>query len=467
MADTAVVRAVRLRFWVAVLLVLAAACGSADDEASSATDGAVSAPVPSGAGTFPVPPGETAEALACQDGLLPALAAIDRATGEFQWVSCSADRVWRQVRGAGDDIVYVESIASEPSNPRQPRDVIAVDAQTGTELWRITVPRQQLGWPPGPFDGGGVVVVQVDDDAGAPIVGVDARSGDTRWRVDLTEVGAPDAGTPLPSVIAPLANTDDVVVVSVPDGLIGLDRRSGEARWSNDVYLLDESQVGVARGPAAVDGSTVIIPAASELVSGVLGCPTPSCPSSPPVTIPVGPSALVAVDATTGATLWEGGRLDHPVAADGYVVGYVRSAGRLSSGPDSQVIVVDAATGEQLWTAPGMESYGDLWAIGDGAVYVRVVLDDNMPGVVAYELDSGDERWRLGASPDGIWLGDPQQVAIDGVVLLALDLALLSTADGTTRWSVAGPRNPDNPMSSVGHNSASVFVSFNSMPWGD
>ena len=380
-----------------------------------------------------------------------------------------ADLAWREVRGATEDIVYIDSTMPDPSASvsgfGQLNSVVAVDPRSGEELWRVPVARQQLGWPLGPFAGSGVVVVAVDDDNGAAIVGLDAKSGDTIWRVaeaDLSDAAAP-AGAPDP-VVAPLANTDEVAVLAVPSGLVGLDRVSGTQLWSSEVFLLDESGVGVARGPAAVDGSTVMIPAASEVITGVAvdGGVIVSGPDLPPgdtVTIPMGPSTLIAVDASTGATLWTGPRLDHPAAADGYVVGYVHS-GMGSSGPNSEVVVVDSTTGEQLWSQPGRESYGDLWAIGDGAVYVNGFGDDSLPDVVAYELDSGDERWRH--STESV-LSDPQQVVDDGVVLLWSDLAMLSTPDGTTRWTIPASVSPDTPMSSVGHNSASIFVSFNGL----
>jgi outer membrane protein assembly factor BamB len=348
--------------------------------------------------------------------------------------------------------------------------VVAIDARTGSELWRVPVARQQLGWPLGPFAGSGVVVVEVDGDDGAAIVGLDATSGDTMWRVAEADLGETAASVedPVP-VVAPLANTDHVAVLAVPSGLVGLDRVSGERLWSSEVYLLDESGVGVARGPAAVDGSTVMIPAASEFVTGVVSdggviVVNGDAPSGETVTIPLGPSVLVAVDGSTGATLWRGPRADHPAAADGYVVGYVHSGGGSSSGPSSEVVVADATTGEHLWSRPGSESYGDLWAIGDGAVYVDAV-DDGFPyDVVAYELESGDERWRRTTES---MPSDPQQVADDGVVLLWNDLAMLSTTDGTTRWTIPASVSPETPMSSVGHNAASIFVSFNGLQWTD
>jgi hypothetical protein len=405
---------------------------------------------------------------------LPALAALDPATGAFEWTYCSTEVAWREVRGATDDIVYIDS--TKPDPPADPSaagrltDLIAVDARSGQELWRVPVARQQLGWPLGPFAGSEVVVVAVDDDGGA-IVGLDATSGDTIWRVAEADLGAAEASVGAPgSVVAPLANTDEVAVLSAPSGLVGLDRASGALLWSSDVFLLDESGVGVARGPAAVDGSTVMIPAASEVVTGAAidGGVIVSGPDLPPgdtVTIPMGPSALVAVDASTGATLWQGPRLDHPAAADGYVVGYVHSGMGSASGPNYQVVVVDTATGEQLWSKPGRESYGDLWAIGDGAVFVNDIGDDSLPDVVGYELESGDERWRR---PTGESLpSDPQQVVEDGAVVLWNDLAMLSTADGTTRWTIPASVSPETPMSSTGHNAASIFVSFNGQPWTD
>ncbi len=500
MAVGVMVRESMVRFVVAVVVIVSAACGTTDRTASEDPDELITDT------TAPVEPpsmqpiDEPSGGPVCEADLVPALAALDSETGEFQWTYCSADLAWREVRGATDDIVYIDSTTSDSPSSASASGlltaVIAVDALSGEELWRVPVVRQQLGWPLGPFAGSGVVVVAVNDDNGAAIVGLDAKSGDTIWRVAEADLSGAAAtmGAPVPAV-APLANTDEVAVLAVPSGLVGLDRVNGTQLWSSEVFLLDESGVGVARGPAAVDGSTVMIPAAAQTATapmppggesgtgccvgpdGVTYCvgePGETAPGAviagdddPPcalVTAPLGPSTLVAVDASTGATLWQGPRLDHPAAADGYVVGYVHSGMGSSSGPNSEVIVVDATTGEQLWSQPGSESYGDLWAIGDGAVYVNAINDDSQPSVVAYELESGDERWRL--SPESR-LSEPQQVVDDGVVLLWNDLAMLSTTDGTARWTIPASVSPETPMSSVGHNSAAVFVSFNGLQWTD
>jgi outer membrane protein assembly factor BamB len=448
---------------VAGVVVIAAACGATENDRSTADHPTSMADTVAVA----MPPStvrsdEAFSAPVCVGGLLPALAAIDGSTGGFQWTYCSAEPAWREVRGATDEVVFVDATMPDPSASasefRQVEAVIAVDARSGVELWRVPVARQQFGWPLGPFAGGGVVVVEVDDGDGAAIVGLGADTGETLWRVAEADLGVVAASSSAGSLaVAPVANTEEVVVLAVPTGLVGLERTSGELMWSSDVFLLDQSGVGVSRGPAAVDGSTVIIPAATDMIPALDA-------AGQTVMVPVEPSALVAVDASTGATLWQGSRLDHPVAGDGYVVGYVH-AGAMAGGRDAEVIVVDAMTGEQLWSKPGQESYGDLWAIGDGAVYVNAIGDGTPRDVVAYELKSGVERWRR--TTDTPLPGEPQQVADDGVVLLLDNLAVLSSADGTTRWTIAASVAPETPMSSVGHNAASIFVSFNGRQWTD
>lgn len=427
----------------------------------------------------------------CGDGLLPGLAALDRTTGEVRWTYCSADQAWREVRGATDDIVYLDATMPDPaasaSEYGQLSAVIAVDATSGAELWQVPVARPQLGWPPGPFAGGRVVVVEVEDDDGAAIVGLDARTGDQLWRADKSDLGGTTGAM---SPVAPLANTEDVVIVTVPSGLVGLDRTSGEQVWSSEVFLLDESGVMASRGPAAVDGTAVMVPAASEIATVPMlpggegdGCcvapdeigtycsyPEGSSPGTGSsgdevlpcelVTAPMGPSMLVAVDGSTGTTLWRGPRLDHPTAADGYVVGYDHSWMGSSSTPEWEVLVVDGATGELLWSGPGSESYGDLWAIGDGIVAVTV---NGRTEIVGYELDTGVERWRI----DAAGLGEPQLIADTTLVLLwEGDLSAVSTSDGSTVWTADEPVG-SALMNNVGIRGSSLFVALNSRPWGD
>lgn len=486
---------------VAGVLLLLVACSTPAPktaEAPSSTGSVSGAPASTApASTAPASTGGAAEVAVgpvCDDGLLPGLAAIDAVTGEFRWTYCSADLAWREIRGATEDVVYVDATAPDPSGSSGAGSLVtlvAVDAVSGAELWQLRIAHPTLGRPAGPIAGRGVVVVEVesaDGDATA-IVGVDARTGDELWRATASDLrGTTDLAPGLTSRVSPLATTEGIVVVSVPAGLVGLDRTSGEQVWSSEVLLFDDSGVSVSRAAAAVDGSTVILPAASEVATAPMpaegpnggccvapdgsvlcawpgGAPHETAPGadSPPcdvVTVPVGPSRLIAVDGMSGEVLWQGPRIDHPTAADGVVVG---NAGP-TAGPTRELTAVDAATGDVLWSRPGSASYGELWAVGDGAVYVNV-RDDPQVDIVAYEAGTGDERWRRhgGVSVPS----DPQQVADGAVVLLWDDLAALSTLDGTTRWTVPASVAPGTPMSSVGHDAASVFVSFNSQGWAD
>jgi outer membrane protein assembly factor BamB len=462
------IRESRMRFLLAAVMLVAASCGTNEGDRSTAgTTVQTTAPVTS---SSVLPSDAEMVRLDCEPGLLPALAAVDRATGTVMWTYCSAELAWREVRGATDDVVFIDSGTPDPSvprlNPTRLHAVIAIDARNGTELWRLAVANQRLGWAQGPFAAGGVVAVEVDDGASSAIVGVDATTGAARWRVTAAQLDSmsttdattqtlpPVASAPPPPFkvgFAPIANTDEVVVLAGPNGLLALDRASGTPLWSNDIRLQDDSGVVVTRGPAAVDGTTVMVPT-SRLVRDVVD-PSTGQRSSVPAD-----AALVAIDAATGATLWTGSRLDHPTAAEGYVVGYVHG----DLGSARQVIVFDARTGKQLWIRPGAVSYGDLWAIGDGAVYVV-----NAPGIVAYALASGEERWHLTLAVGTTSLGEPQLVAGDSLVLLWDNLRLLSTDDGTIRWTLSRSVSPSTPLSSVGYNTASIFVSLNSQPWTD
>jgi outer membrane protein assembly factor BamB len=241
-------------------------------------------------------------------------------------------------------------------------------------------------------------------------VGIDEMTGAERWRV---------AGS-----TSPIANTGDAVIVADTHPS-ALDRSTGKPRWRSDVILQDESGVGVARAATAVSGDTVIVPAGPE---------------------------TIAIDGRSGSELWRTEAVHHPAASGSSAVGYI------TRGPATDVRVLDMTTGEARWTAPGAPSYGDLWAIGDDVVTVL----DRAGGIVAYDVDTGDVRWRRDES-----VGQPHQTTGDSVInLWGGMLSVLSSADGSTRWSHEKPMGSDL-MSSLAANPATVFVAVNTLPFGD
>jgi PQQ-like domain len=183
-----------------------------------------------------------------------------------------------------------------------------------------------------------------------------------------------------------------------------------------------------------------------------------------------GDQQLVAYDAADGTVLPDGGPAGgRPTLPDRTV--YLPSAGvvvdgvRVQGGQDDPTTAVDDATGDVLWTHPGSPAYDDVWAVGDGAVYViNRQSTDGSARLVAYELRSGAVRWEIESDPtDVVW---PWHVDGDSLFAIRTNLALISTDDGSTVWRTQYPVVPFPRMTGVQANSDTVFVAFSSIPSG-
>lgn len=367
-------------------------------------------------------PGGAKTAPACPSDEYPAAGALSITDGAVEWLVCSPVEAYRTVIGASDDVVLIEESGPMNASGSASRQTIAFDAADGSERWRRST--GETFTPSGPIDGQGIVVL-ADQDAGA-LVGVDVLTGEEKWRVESSE--------------APLANSPTVAVVwnvagpGTPSGFRGIDRLTGDELWVSDIQLLDQSGNQVARSPAAVLDEVIVVPTGAT---------------------------VTAIDMRTGAMLWQARQLYDPDAADGTIVG-----AHGSNGPTTSIMVkaIDAASGQELWTAPGSPSYGDLLAVGDGVIVVMDAGESRGLGLIAYELSPGNERWRVTQTSH---FAQPQ--LIDGTSLVMLwegELAVLSTTDGATIWAATEPFGSPL-MNSVGSNGDSVFVAINSLPWAD
>ena len=183
----------------------------------------------------------------------------------------------------------------------------------------------------------------------------------------------------------------------------------------------------------------------------------------------VGTPELVAYDAASGEELPNGGPAGSgptlpintgatpPVLVDGI---------RLEGGQGDPTTAIDATTGDVLWTKPGSPAYDDVWAVGDGAVYVTNQLTASAAfsgPIVAYELTTGEVRWTIDADSTDV---QPWHVA--GGVLFAIwtNLAVISTRDGSTLWRTQYPSVEFPRMTGVRANSDTVFVAFSSVASG-
>jgi hypothetical protein len=270
--------------------------------------------------------------------------------------------------------------------------------------------------PDGPFLGGEIAVVAIDDDTGHALAGLDPVTGGIRWTVQTDLYDGPIATTD--DVILIHQNTPPGVVVAQPPPPSGVaatppappvrscpepstetstnagpiycayDRSTGQLSWSVAVQAsveLDQFDGG------SVDGQTLIV------VPG-----------------------LLALDAHTGAQLWAAAR-----SPGGGTLGPVSDGFIVWGGQDDPTSALDTTDGEVVWTKPGSPAYDDVWAAGDGAVYVTL---DN--AIVAYELASGAERWRR---PNGA-MSLPWDVSGETIFAMWNNLEALSTKDGSTRW---------------------------------
>jgi outer membrane protein assembly factor BamB len=138
---------------------------------------------------------------------------------------------------------------------------------------------------------------------------------------------------------------------------------------------------------------------------------------------------------------------------------------QLGGGQDEPMTGTNASSGEMLWTQPGNLVYGDVWPVGDGAVFATE--NETTFDLVAYEVATGDVRWRRNLSePLGPW----HVIHDDRLLAMWNNLEVVATDDGTVRWRTEYPKPLSGPiyprMMGGLANSKSVFVSFTSVASG-
>lgn len=136
---------------------------------------------------------------------------------------------------------------------------------------------------------------------------------------------------------------------------------------------------------------------------------------------------------------------------------------RVSGGQDDPLVGSDATTGEEIWRAVGAPVYDDVWAADGDAVYVLASdASGETPNswIVAYDIASGAERWRL----DSGVLGWPWHVANGRLFAMWFDLQVIDTSDGSRLWatSFGQPATGFPRMFGAVTNATYVFVSFTS-----
>jgi len=356
-------------------------------------------------------------------------------------------------------------------------------------LWSLGTDEDgtQRSWPTDPVDGTTVVVRRVAGDR--TVVGLDARSGEERWRTPLPlEPGASPALPPstwceavgrsgvvrcesqFPAGTRTVATSflvdvadgrvlrrvddveqsvvaGDLLVVGTSERagadvawtLAAQDPRSGATVWSTSLPAvrrvervnLGSQVVGVTASLTAAGGRVMLTESGHATVLGPDG--------SVERTIEVGLDGWtsLAADGTVGWSpygamaptprLWlpDGTQVDaegypvQPDVDDGSAPGllWVEDSG------DRELVALDATTGRTLWRAPATTAPLVL----DGVVYVGTAT-----GAAAWDARTGRERWHTDVGRQA------GLVATDGRSLLVLSISrrwfALGLTDGARRW---------------------------------
>jgi outer membrane protein assembly factor BamB len=251
-----------------------------------------------------------------------------------------------------------------------PTGLVAVDAETGAERWRVEQPVSASS----PLVQDGRVYVGT----GEGVKAFDAATGDELWRFLTGETAVPD-NPPPDSVDASPVLADGVLYTGEGGygGLYALDPATGKELWHVDTHG------ATWVGPAVANGTVYI---GSDAVFDVDQQDT-------------APSALYAVDAKTGKELWHTafgdaqGAFGPPVVADGVVIIGV------STTPFAEVdantgyyLAVDAATGKERWRVAMDKA---PWEAAPGAAGdLAYLTGGDAPVVIAVDAATGEERWR-------------------------------------------------------------------------
>lgn len=323
------------------------------------------------AGGVPVwsvqPPAPTARALAvgcCPAGAAPTagglytlaggatLLALDPATGAVRWQQTLGDAVLAPPV-ASSGVVSVLALAGADAA------LHGLDAATGEPLWRAALPSDRL-LPTLTLVGDTVFAQQRD----GQVLAYGLADGELRWLAGPTGRGR---------VLLPRQFAPELLVLPRPNGLVALDLASGAERWSRDL-----------------PGSVTDLVATDDAVYA-----------------PLFEGWVVALGLADGAERWrtEVGRyrvsaLAGPVDGRLYLAGW------------DGLVALDAATGARLWEWAGAPVFVPP-LVADGVVYLGTATGD----LVVLDPATGGERARF--SLGGRVLAEPIPLTDELLLLLA------------------------------------------------
>lgn len=277
-------------------------------------------------------------------------------------------------------------IGYDASNARYTSDATGVEAPARL-AWSQSFGRESAT---APVVGNGVLYV-VDKEG--RLTGVDARTGNVRWRSSDT------------SATGPVALGDEIVFFGNEEGLHAVSAETREPRWTFVPPELDEETTPTGRPP-----NRVRTPNPTENVVYAA--------------LAFGDDRHVyAIDRETGDRRWRTPGQQIAAATDDAVFVY----------DEGDVVAVEADDGTTRWTAEIHD--GNTVAVADGRVYGTT----DVGTIAAFDAGSGEKQWTFegehelfappSASSDGVFVGSEPTEGYDGGNLYALD-----PESGGLRW---------------------------------
>lgn len=298
--------------------------------------------------------------------------AVDLETGEQLW-EFEPDGYASSAPALVDDTLYVGTWGKQ---------FYAIDAESGTEVWRRDIGHRFGSSSPVVADGtvyvgtngDGPLIVRGEEDEeefeACAFLALDAATGETEWRYE--EFGEKDHIDSSP------AFADGRVYFGGEEQLYALDAATGEEVWTRDIATHPQSSPAVA----------------NENV--YYGAPSGDSDT---------PAQVWALDAASGETVWTAGVDDtslrtSPAVADGtvYVAASSTRTCLLGGGMGEsdcsgvtrgQLYAIDASDGERRWTADIKTDTRSSPAVADEMVYVGC-----RDGLSAVTTD-GKPAWRI------------------------------------------------------------------------
>lgn len=260
------------------------------------------------------------------------------------------------------EALQVEGIAYVPSANFS---VLAVDIETGQELWRFNT-KEGAVWGQPTYHEGITYITSLD----RHVYALDAESGELIWSRNL------DGAISAKAIVNPDANL--IYVPSFDNKLHALDLADGEEEW------VAEATNWIWNAPAFVDDRLYYADSNGE---------------------------VFAVSAVTGGPVWqtgihgmnvvEGVVYNDPVEIKGAVQAspvhandkvYIASVGNEES-EEGLLVALSAETGEEVWQQTTPSPLFSTPVVVGEVIVVGLQGEENGELLIAYDLESGTEAW--------------------------------------------------------------------------